>query len=69
MRNSHRVLIKAQLGHCGAHTYKITIILLIKKYYMSRVTTTPNSIVTVIVNNDVYHQSPLMDKWESVLYV
>ena len=36
---------------------------------MSRVTTTPNSIVTVIVNNDVYNQSPLMDKWESVLYV
>ena len=36
---------------------------------MSRVVASPNSIVTAIVNNDAYHQSPLMDKWESMLYV
>ena len=36
---------------------------------MSRVTTSPNSIVTAIVNSDAYHQSPLIVKWESMLYV
>ena len=36
---------------------------------MSRVIGSPNSIVTAIVNSDAYHQSPLMDKWESMLYV
>ena len=36
---------------------------------MSRVVTSPNSIVTAIVNSDAYHHSPLMDKWESMLYV
>ena len=36
---------------------------------MSRVIGSPNSIVTGIVNSDAYHQSPLMDKWESMLYV
>ena len=36
---------------------------------MSRVIASPNSIVTSIVNSDAYHQSPLMDKWESMLYV
>ena len=36
---------------------------------MSRVLASPNSIVTAIVNSDAYHQSPLMDKWESMLYV
>ena len=36
---------------------------------LSRVTAFPNSIVTTIVNSDAYHQSPLMDKWESMLYV
>ena len=36
---------------------------------MSRVTTSPNSIVTAIVNSDAYQQSPLMLKWESILYV
>ena len=36
---------------------------------MSRVTASPNSIVSAIVNNDAYHQSPLMDKWMSMLYV
>ena len=35
---------------------------------MSRVIASPNSIVTAIVNSDEYHQSPLMDKWESMLY-
>ena len=29
----------------------------------------PNSIGTAIVNSDAYHQSPLMDKWERMLYV
>ena len=29
----------------------------------------PHRIVTAIVNSDAYHQSPLMDKWESMLYV
>ena len=36
---------------------------------MSRLIASPNSIVTAIVNNDAYHQSPLMDKGESMLYV
>ena len=36
---------------------------------MSRVTTSPNSIVAAIVNSDAYHQSPLMVKCESMLYV
>ena len=36
---------------------------------MSRVVASPNSIVTAIVNSDAYHQSPLMDKWDSMLYV
>ena len=36
---------------------------------MSRVTASPNSIVSAIVNSDAHHQSPLLDKWESVLYV
>ena len=36
---------------------------------MSRVNASSNSIVTAIVNSDAYHQSPLMDKWESMLYV
>ena len=36
---------------------------------MSRVTASPNSIVTAIVNSDAYHQFPLMDKWESMLYI
>ena len=35
---------------------------------MSRVTASPNSIVSAIVNSDAYHQSPLLDKWESMLY-
>ena len=36
---------------------------------MSRVTTSLNSIVTTTVNRDTYHQSPLMDKKESILKV
>ena len=36
---------------------------------ISRVIASPNSIVTALVNSDAYHQSPLMDKWESMLYV
>ena len=36
---------------------------------MSRVTPSPNSIVSGIVNSDAYHQSPLIDRWESMLYV
>ena len=36
---------------------------------MRRVTTSSNSIVTGIVNSDAYHQFPLIDKWESILYV
>ena len=36
---------------------------------MSRVIVSPNSIVTAIVNSYAYHQSPLMDKRESMLYV
>ena len=35
---------------------------------MSRVIASPNSIVTAIVNSDAYHQSPLMDTFESMLY-
>ena len=36
---------------------------------ISRVIASTNTIVTAIVNSDAYHQSPLMDKWESMLYV
>ena len=36
---------------------------------MSRVTASPNSFVSAIVNSDAYHQSPLLNKWESMLYV
>ena len=36
---------------------------------MSSITASPNIIVTAIFNSDAYHQSPLMDKWERVLYV
>ena len=36
---------------------------------MSRIEASPNSIVTAIVNSDAYHQSPLIEKWESMLYV
>ena len=36
---------------------------------MNRVTASPNSIVTAIINSDAYHQPPLMDTWESMLYV
>ena len=36
---------------------------------MSRVTTSPNSIISAIVNSDTYHQSPLMDKCQSMFYV
>ena len=32
---------------------------------MSRVTASPSSIVTFIVNGDACHESSLMDKWES----
>ena len=35
---------------------------------MSRVIASPNSIVTATVNSNAY-QSPLMDKWESMLYL
>ena len=37
--------------------------------FISRIIASPNSIATAIVNSDAYHQSPLMDKWESMLYV
>ena len=42
-----------------------------KSHYslMSRVTTSPNSIITAIVSSDSYQQSPLMDKWKSMIYV
>ena len=36
---------------------------------MSRVIASPNSIVTAIANSDAYQKSPLMDKWESMVYV
>ena len=36
---------------------------------MSRAIASHNSIVTAIVNSAAYHQSPMMDKWESMLYV
>ena len=36
---------------------------------MSRVTTSPNSILTAIVNSDACQQSPPIDKWTSMLYV
>ena len=36
---------------------------------MSRVIASPNSTVTAIVNSDAYHESPLMNKWYSMLNV
>ena len=36
---------------------------------ISRVTASHNSIVFAIVNSDAYHQSPLIDKLEHMLYV
>ena len=36
---------------------------------MSREIASHNSIVTAIVNSNAYYQSPLMDKWESMLYL
>ena len=36
---------------------------------MSRVTTSPYSIVTAIVNGAAYLQSPLINKYDSTLYV
>ena len=36
---------------------------------MSRVTPSSNSIVSAMVNSNAYHQSPLIDKCESMLYV
>ena len=36
---------------------------------MSRAIGYLNSIVTAIVISDAYHKTPLMDKWESMLYV
>ena len=36
---------------------------------MSRVTASPNNIVSAIVNSDAYHQSPLLEKWESMIYL
>ena len=36
--------------------------------FMSIVTTFPDCIVTDIVNCEAYQQSPLMNKWESMLY-
>ena len=36
---------------------------------MNRETTSPNTIVTAIADNDAYQRSPLMDKWDSMLYV
>ena len=36
---------------------------------MSRVTAAPKSIMSAIVNRDAYLQSPLLDKWQSMLYV
>ena len=36
---------------------------------MSRITASPNSIVSVIVNSDAYYQSPLLDKWKTVIHV
>ena len=36
---------------------------------IGRMTTSPNSIVTAIVNSDAYHRYLLMDKCGSILYV
>ena len=38
-------------------------------YSSMSIATSPNSIVTAIVNSDVYQESLLIDKWESMLYV
>ena len=46
------------------------IIVVFRKFacsVISRVTASPNSSVSAIVNSDAYHQSPLIDKWESML--
>ena len=50
-------------------TDHISVVLLKFTYsLMSRVVASPNSIVTAFLNSDAYHQSPLMDKWERMLY-
>ena len=36
---------------------------------MSRVIASHNRVVSAIVNSNAYHQSPLLEKWESMLYV
>ena len=51
-------------------TDHINVVFRISAYsLMSRVMDSPNSIVTAIVNSDAYHQSPRVDKWETMLYV
>ena len=51
-------------------TYHINVVFHKFAYsLMSRVIASPNCIVSAIVNSDAYHQSPLIDKWESMLYV
>ena len=51
-------------------TYHINVVFWKFAYsLMSRVIACINNIVTAIVNTYSYHQSPLMDKWERILYV
>ena len=60
------------LTYCHLYFIIYRLIVVFRKFaysLMSRVTASPNGIVTAIVNNDAYHQSPQMDKWESMLYV
>ena len=51
-------------------TNQIIVVLRISAYcLMNKVTPFPSSIVSAIVHSDAYHQSPLMDKTESIYVV
>ena len=60
--------ISSSLAFAMNPTDHINVIFLKSAYsLMSRVTAFPNSVVSAFVNSDAYHQSPLMNKWESIL--
>ena len=62
--------ISSSLAFATNATHHINVVFRKCAYSLtSRVIASPNSIVTAIVNIDAYRQSPLMDKWESMLYV
>ena len=70
----HHINVPRYTSSCMAFAMNATdhINMVFRKFaysLMRRVTASSNTIVPVIVNRDAYHQSLLMDKWESMLYV